>query len=415
MQFTFTRMVIPFLGITFGFFISCSTTESTTSQQPVEPEELTVEQIETELQTIEEQIEEGEESADLLYQKGFLLNEYAKSIEEPTQRNATYREMHESLKQADEQFTSANLPSGNQKVDELLKIAWSSEHNQGVQIIQSDSTLASDDLETAALHFKNATAILPDTAISYKMEARAYYQNQDIGKAISTLETARRNIDQLPDEMLEQLAFLYLENEEPAKAITAFEQTDSFSDDNLNVLHGLANAYISADQHQEAISLLEKLVENEPENTIYTRALATEYYHLGSEKLKELNGTSLRGESLENELSEADSLLAQAEEFYRASLSNSNGIEEITQAVAQFYQNSAARYQKVLSSMDETNEQIQNGIEQKINRYLNASVPLYQKLVQENPQDSKWWNNLYQVYTYLGMSEEAKEAKSNIN
>jgi len=415
MQFSFTRMVIPVIGITFGFFISCSTTNTTTSQQPVEPEELTVEQIETELRSIDKQIENEQENADLFYQKGFLLNEYAKSIEAPAQRNATYQEMHETLKEADRQFTMTDLPSGNQKVDELLKIAWSNEHNQGVQIMQSDSTLESNDYETAALHFRNATAILPDTAISYKMEARAYYQNHDIEKAISILEKANRNIDILPNEMLEQLAFLYLENEQPRNAISVFEQAKSFSNENLNVLHGLANAYISADEHDKAVSLLEQLVEDEPQNIIYSRALATEYYHLGSEKLKELADNPPRSVDMENELVEADSLLDKAEEFYRVALSNSNGLEEVTLTAAQFYQNAAARYQKVLSKISDNDEQLQTEVEEKIENYLNASIPLYQKLVQNSPQASKWWNNLYQVYTYLGMSEEAEEAKSKIN
>lgn len=412
MQFTFTRMVIPLIGITFGFFISCSTFSNTTSEQSIEPDELTKQQIETELVSLNEKIKNGGGDADLHYQKGYLLSEYAKKIDDPGQRDETYREMQQTLKKADEQFTRANLPSGNQKVDELLKITWSTEHNQGVQIMQSDSTLENNDLEAAATHFKNATAILPDTAISYKMEARAYYQNHDLERAISTLQKADENMGQLPAEMLEQLAFLYLENNQPNEAIAVFERAKSFSNDNLNVLHGLANAYISADEHAQAVALLNKLVDNEPDNIIYSHALATEYYHLGSEKLDDLLKNADQSEPTDRELAKADSLLGKAQELYENTLSRSNGNEDITMTVAQFYQNAAAKYQKLLAGL---NESAYSEIEQQISDYLRATIPLYQKLVQKNPESSKLWNNLYQVYSYLGMNQEAEEAKSKVN
>lgn len=407
----FTRTVISLLGITFGFFIGCSTLKGP-SKDSVEPDDLTKEQIEAKLQSLNKNIDTGNTNADLLYQKGFLLSELAKKTENPGERTETYGLMQRTLKNADEAFASANLPSGNQKVDELLKITWSNEHNQGVQIMQSDSTLSGEDLDTAAIHFKNATSILPDTAISYKMQARAYYQNHKIDQAIATLEKANNQIDTLPAEMMEQLAFLYLEDEQPQKAIEVFEKAESFSERNLNVLHGLANAYISAGEHAKAVSLLEKLTENQPGNIIYLQALATEYYYLAETELNTLFSGSLSEQSKRQAMAEADSLFEEARTHYENALSESNGNQDMTKTVAQFYQNAAAKYQKLLPNLEEDRKA---GILQKINDYLRASLPLYHKMVERNPGSTQLWENLYEVYSYLGMTQQAEEAKANIN
>lgn len=414
MQFTFTRMVIPLLGITFGFFISCSTlnNNTTSQQQPAtNPEELTLPQIEDQLQAIQQRIAQDEGNADLYYQKGFLLSEQAKHTDAAEERNEIYRQMRESLNRADAAFTEAALPSGNQKVDELLKITWSNEHNQGVEIMQSDSTLNSENLAHAANHFQNATVILPDTAISYQMEARAHYQKQDLDQAIATMEKADERIDELPPAMLEQLAFLYLENDQPREAIAIFEQSN-FQAENLNVLHGMANAYITADEHEKAVNLLQRLVDEQPNNSTYLQALATEYYHLGNVSLDRLIEGNASNLDIDTILAEADSLYARARELYETTLTNTENSEEITHTVAQFYQNTAARYQKVLA---ENGGKVSTDLEQKISNNLRASLPLYQKLVEQYPDSSKYWNSLYQLYSYLGMSQEAEEAKSKIN
>ncbi len=68
--------------------------------------------------------------------------------------------------------------------------------------------------------------------------------------------------------LLEQLAFLYLENDQPRKAIEIFEQAESFSDQNLNLLHGLSNAYINAGEHKKAVDLLYQLIESKPDRTL---------------------------------------------------------------------------------------------------------------------------------------------------
>lgn len=412
MQITITRIVIPIIGITFGFFIGCSTL-SPSSQTTVPPDELTKQELSAEIASADKQIEAGQANADLYYHKGYLLTQYAQKLEDPSERTATYQELQTTLKKAEKLFEVANLPSGKQKVDELLKVTWSSEHNLGVQIMQSDSTLESEDYEKAATHFKNATEVLPDTAISYKMEARAYYRNGKETQALSTLEKAKSQIEELPAEMLEQLAFLYLETEQPAKAVAIYEEAESrFSSNDLNVIHGLANAYISAGEHEKAIDLLNELVENEPDNIIYAQTLATEYYRLGSSRLTKLIDGSASSDNKEALLAEADSLFSKARQQLESSISRNTGNQVLLKALAGFYRNTSAKYQKVLPEVPDDEKA---GINEIIRDYLSSSIPVYESLAKLNPDSKDYWKNLYQVYSYLGMSEEAEEAKSKIN
>lgn len=410
MQITFTRIVILFSGITFGFFIGCSTV-STSSKEPVKEESLTRQELEAELKKLNDQLDAGTNNADIYYDKGYLLSQYAQKTVKPDERTPIYRDMHSALKKAETQYNNANIPSGKQKVDELLKISWSAEHNLGVQIMQSDSTLDGKDYEKAASHFNNATVLLPDTAISYKMEARAHYQNHKPEQSIATLEKAARQIENLPAEMMEQLAFLYLETNQPQKAVSVYEKAESFSSDNLNIIHGLANAYISAQKHKKAIDLLEGLVDEMPANVIYAEALGTEYFYLAGRELNSVKEADAKDDKAEL-LTQADSLFGKAEaQFRRASSENSENAE-LLQAFARFYQNTAAKYQSILS---EVNEEQQEQVKAKITDYLGSSIPLFEKLVQQNSDSSEYWSNLYRAYSYLGMEEKAEEAKSKFN
>ncbi len=211
--------------------------------------------------------------------------------------------------------------------------------------------------------------------------------------------------------MLEQLAFLYLETDQPQQAVGVYEQANSFSDQNLNLLHGLSNAYISAGQHQEAIELLQVLIENEPENIIYGQSLATEFYQAATDEIEAIISDLQNGEAVDEEsLTSADSLFQRAENEFERISNEYPDDADLKRSFAQFYQNSAAKYQKLLPLVDQKNEQ---QISKKIVQYLSSSIPLFEQLAEQQPNEQGIWQNLYQAYTYLGMTEKAEEAKAN--
>lgn len=406
MKHRFTRITTPvILGVVFGFFYGCSSLLQNNNDQSSAATQPTVEEIESELSQTRQQLESSPENPDLYYQKGYLLGELAR-MKEPLQRNPLYSEMNRSLDKA-LGFYSGSRP-GKEKIDELLKVSWSNEHNQGVQIIQTDSTLTSEDYYKAAVHFNNATTILPDSSISYKLEARAYYLNHQPQKAITTLEKARQEIDPLPPSLLEQLAFLYMENDEPEKAVQTYENSESLPGDNLNTIHGLANAYIAAGQHRKAVGLLRNLASEKPDNIIYARSLGIELYFLGNKQLDSLITASPADSSrIDTLLATVDSLYGRAEYHLSRIYKQNPENTDMIQSLADFYQNAAAGLQKSKMAVSPTREQ---GLESTIREYLNNSIPLLIKLTELQPDTTGHWQTLYNTYRYLGMEEKAREA-----
>lgn len=392
---------IASLALAFGFFIGCSTLQSPNSNSP---QTLSTKQLQQRIDSLDQQIESGNTNPDLYYQKGKFLTELAQKRDDPVQRTSPYINARNSLAQADE------LYQGSEKVQELLKVTWSIEHNQGVKILQSD-TNGSPDFTRAAAHFNNATIIIPDSAISYKMKARAFYRDQQSQKAINALEDARQNADDVPTLLLEQLAFLYLENDQPQKAVEIYEQAESFSDQNLNLLHGLSNAYINASEHKKAVDLLQQLIESDPENIIYGQTLARELYFLAAEQLDGIASDLRQKENTSVEISSADSLLNRSENQFERILNENPEDEELKLSFAKFYHNSASKYQQLLPHVDSEEKQ---QLEEKIEQYLSSSIPLLEQLAEERPEDKEVWQNLYQAYSYLGMEEKARNAKSNL-
>ncbi len=392
---------IASLVLAFGFFIGCSTLQSSNSNAP---QDLSAKELQQRIDSLDQQIDSGEVTPDLLFQKGKFLTELAQKQSDPGRRATPYTEARKALTEANE------LYQGSEKVQGLLKVTWSSEHNEGVKILQSDTT-GSPDFSRATAHFNNATIVIPDSAVSYQMKARAFYRNQQEQQAINTLEKARENVDDVSTLLLEQLAFLYLENDQPRKAIEIFEQAESFSDQNLNLLHGLSNAYINAGEHKKAVELLDQLIENKPENIVYGQTLAMELYFIASEELDAIASDAEENENIDQaKFSSVDSLLERSENQFERILEENSEDEELRLSFAKFYHNSASKYQQLLPHVDaSTKEQI----EQKIEQYLSSSIPLLEQLAEQRPEEKEIWQKLFQAYSYLGMEEKARNAKSN--
>src|SRR5699024_2381926 len=127
-----------------------------------------------------------------------------------------------------------------------------SEHNQGIRHAQKAS--AEKDYRRAAIHFNNAASLLPGQADSYKLGSQNYYKGDQLQNAVDLLERARRNLTLPPVDLMESLAFLYVETDQLSQAIRIYKEARSRLKYNFNLMHGLSNAYVKAGDHQNAIS-----------------------------------------------------------------------------------------------------------------------------------------------------------------
>ncbi|WP_138429118.1 tetratricopeptide repeat protein [Fodinibius saliphilus] len=399
---SFTR--IASLVLAFGLFISCTTLHS--SSNSGNNSDLTTTELKQNIASIDDKLS-ADSSSSLLFQKGQYQIKLAEHQKDPLKRASYYNDAQRNIELA----TTQNASVLKEQADSLLTISWSNEHNQGIQLIQSDSTLDSASYQKAAAHFTNATILIPDSTVSYNMGARAYYKAQKPVKAIEILEDARSNISELPVMLLDQLTFLYLNQDQPQKAIRLYEEGGSPSTLSLNLLHGLSNAYISAGEHRKAVSLLNDLADKKPNNIIYKQSLATELYYLAAVHLNSLK-KSLRSDTTGTiSFSPADSLLNRAETQLKSLTTQNPSNLELKERLAHFYHNSASKYQQILPLIADKESNAE--VEEQIKVYLTSSLPLLEQLVEEKPKKKMLWQNLYQAYSYLGMHEKARKAKSN--
>lgn len=395
MSYSFTR--IAGLVLAFGFFISCSTLNPT-KNQTTSVDKLSETELEQGVGEINDSIASGDSSDTIFFKRGLYLIKLAQK-KSPSKRMPLYRDARSSLQLIDR--------DPDEDIRQLLSVSWSNEHNHGVKILQDDSTLDEKEYSRAGIHFENATVVIPDSIVSYEKGVQAYYKSGQPEKAISLLEKGQKNIDSLPEHMLEQLAYLYLENGEGQKAISIYEEAEEFSEQNLNLMHGLSNAYIRTGEHKKAIAILENLSEMQPSNLLYRESLATELYLLANQKIDSLVS---KGNVTEGNLENIDRLLSKSVENLSTAVKRDSTNNSFTESLANLYLNIAANYQQLAEvCSDSQNQQVKS----KINNYLSSSLPLLQTLTKAYPDRNIYWKDLYQAYTLLGKKEEALNAKSN--
>src|SRR5699024_10516328 len=332
----FTRMTSIMLA--FGFFFGCSTFKNTPERQaPASFDEMSEVQIKQRISSIDEQIGSQPKSGKLYLQKGTLLTKWAQQKSWPSKRTALYYQADKALSQAERLSQSKGGIATRNGIDQLRKISWSSEHNQGVQLWQDTSTQA--EKRRAAIHFENATAIMPDSSTSYLMASRAFYDVGEFPKAIGELERARANISAVPLPLLEALAFLYLDTGQPKQAIPVFKEALSANRPNYNLMHGLSNAYMKASEHTEAVALLRRLTIRKPSNATYRRSLASQLYLLAQNKTEAAQKTP---NSFSSEFTAIDSLLYEANDTYDYLLDKWEKNGDIDAEAARYYQNAAS-------------------------------------------------------------------------
>lgn len=403
---SFTR--IASLVLAFGFFFGCSTFSSSTNDADKE-DNLSPREQQERIEEIDQELQSETGNTNLLIEQITLLSDLAKTEDDPEDRTPTYQKLRAGADALD----SADIDREQaEEVAQLLGVSWSTEHNRGVELMQSEDDAASSDYESAAAHFENAIVILPDSLVSYQMKARAHYQNDELEPAIGTLEEALEQVSIPPSELLERLAFLYLEDNRTGDAVDVYEEAETFSGDNQNLLHGLANAYITSGNHQEAIVLLNQLVDAEPENSAYRETLGIELFQLSSQKIDSLISMYEEEEQPSSEQKEEPLDLTEQAEYHMNEAISLNDTPDINETVANFYQNSAFRYQQLRAHLEEDEK---DAIDDQIESYLEEAISIYEELTSEKPSDTNLWRNLYQAYSYLGMDEEADQARAKAN
>lgn len=381
------------LVLAFGFFFGCTVLENlgggeeTVRARPDSDPR-------TELREVNSRLDEGDDSPQLYYRKGQLLQELARGEEDPSERTALYRRMRASLEEGRRRAGGGDRFT-EEEIDELLKVSWSSEHNRGLQHTGADSSRFRQDFDRAAAHFRNAIAIIPDSAVTYRLKAETHYRSGEAEQALSTLEEARQNISELPEPMVEQLGFLYMEQSAYDKAISVYEEARPLTVFKPGIARALANAYMQAGRHREALEVLRRLHENAPGEGRYALTLATEYYFAGRALLESPPSPPADTSAYRR----ADALFREAEERFRRLTEEQPDDTALRRQIADFYQNVATLYRGHAGSEGAPRELLKRYTD----HYLSSAIPHFEYLAGRGEEE--YARRLAAIYRYLGIDK----------
>jgi len=411
MIYTTTRKTVPVLvGIVFGIFFA---TACATFVSPLEKAEQNFNEknYDAALQNLNQYIQEHPNDAEALLYKLRVLDESAKSFPSPAERAGTYREMKKTsesiyfIDASDQTITEA---------DSVLNTARNREQQNGIELLQKDESEVYDqNFEEIIHHLDNALILDSLNETVYNLKATTYYRHGDIDKALSTLETGVEILPEASDELIEKLAYFYLESGKIDNAIRSYENLLENSPENQNYLHGLVNSYILGNQHGNAIELLENLVADDPDNELYKQTLASEILFDLNEKI----GKALTEKEVTTGLTaERITLLYTRVE----DLNSERSVRQVSDfesnhSVAGLYKNSAFRIYELARFVSSENEDEANDLRRVADNFLRSSLSVWEKLAEDNPENTDVARNLYQVYVQLNMKDNADMIRETYN
>lgn len=367
-----TRYAI--ITIAIGFFLSCTGSKFTADKLIDDGN------YEQALVEISAEIEKNP-SPYLYFQKGKVHGLIA-SDASVSERAYSYEEMSSSFDSISVYQTSSHQ-DWQTEADSLSNYYWNLEHQNGLKAYEEDSQ---ESILTAISHFKNAVSIDPSSIESYKSLSIAQYNNGNIDGALESLKVA----EMLPDattDVFESLGFLYLEKGDPEQSIIYYKKADQDPLKNKNIAFGLVNAYISQGKTYEAISFLDELVHEFPNDAKLHNVYGTQLYEQVSELFSNLKSAySVNDTSTTATLSvEIEGVSEKAEnELIKAYQMDSSNLEFV-ESLAVFYNNMSGNYFSIYQVAFQSDK---DTIEAKALSLTDFAITYYEKLQELNPSSS---------------------------
>lgn len=373
------------------------------------------------------------------YYKAVALGEIAGSKEDPTERVDYYKQMNDAFEMAQSVAdTSENVPGEIENISGVKVALWQNEFQRGVNLATDDSVKSTveNPMELSLNHLRNATSLQPDSASSWNVLAQIAAQNKEFEEAVSAKE---KYMGMIPESKIDTVDYLHLGNyhfnlENNEKVVETFEAGQERYPESERIVSALADAYGRAGNQDKAISTLEQLVEQDPENPQYRLVMGTKIYQqamtindtlaTNSQEILDLQNKFNQADQSEKEeikaeiesLSETNEQLLQrvekltkrAEEEIKTALEYRPDDPAAYETLGVIYQNRAKAY------FDRRNRTSDNEDAQKFDEKGQENIrqarDYFEEAVEIEPDNENYWQSLFQIYTFLGEDEKAQEA-----
>lgn len=356
------------LVLTLGFFFACS------SSKPSIDSLITSNQYELALAQIDEALSENPNQPYLHIRKGEINTLIASDLD-PRERSDFYANAVTSF---DEAVVVGADSTQEAEINAIINKEWSKEHNTGTAAYNNDESDSVVSISQA--HFQNAIIIKPSEMASYLSLATAQYANGEINEAISTLNVAKNTADEVPPKVYENLGFLYLQNGEPDQSVFYYELANTDIIESKNIAFGLVNAYISTSNTEKAVSLLEQLVDKDPNDATIRNVYGTQLYLITETIMDDLASAYMDSDTaLVSQIRfEAEGVGEQAEQELIQAFSRDTSNTNFVESLAVFYNNLTGKYLSVYEVAFDSDKELISG---KASILLNFAIQYYEKLI----------------------------------
>lgn len=373
------------------------------------------------------------------YYKAVALGNLAD--EQPAgQRQSYYERMNETFQKAREVASQLEDPSDApdelSRIDVVKDAIWRTEHNQGIAYATDDSLMGTveNPYERAAEHLRNATYVWPDSMLSYDVLSQIYALQANFEQAAEVKGKVLNSESWEPDTSdYAQYGNYLMRAGQTEKAVEVLEKAQERYPDGVQIRQLLADLYMRTGRQEQAISMVRDLVEQDPDNPRYRLALGTQIYQAALTYSDSLDANveriyDIQQQARDQEITadEADSMITRLRDqnaelrdiFIKRGQEAVTHLEQVLEAqpkneralnsMAIIYQNWG------LTVFDQRNLTRDNEKAKKLAEeargYLEESMKYYERATEISPDNTEYWNALFQIYTTLGMDEKAQEA-----
>ncbi len=370
------------------------------------------------------------------YYKAVALGEIA-GTKEASARKSYYEQMNEAFEQAREVASRAEeAPSEIENINAVINTVWQTEHNTAISYASDDSVknTVSNPLDVSIAHLDNATMVQPDSLLSWDVKAQVHYMNDNPQGAVTAMEEVMKLKDEPEPEDYARMAGYYSLAEMPEEAIEVLEEGQEQYPGNQDISTRLADAYTQAGETQKAIRTIESLIETDPENPQFHLVLGTQIYKTVLQSNDSLKTKSDRIFELQQKArnaqgSEAENLNQQISQLEEEAEQIQERIDDLTDkateellTVLEYRPEDASAYNtlgiiyqnKASAFFDKRNRTEDNEMAAKIDEQakdaLRQSMEYYENAAEIDPDNTDYWQNLFSIYTALGMDQKAEEA-----
>ncbi|WP_340105816.1 tetratricopeptide repeat protein [Rhodohalobacter sp. 8-1] len=426
-------LLFPLLLI--GFLWGCETTDPLVSEMETN---LFLGNYETVYEAADEALEADSSNSLAYFYRAVAYGFEAQDTDPSWERVPLYENSREAFMNSREWMNRAEeRPGEYEEINDYITSFWAEEHNAAIGYLTDDSVRATvnEPVRYAIGHLESATTIQPDSALSYIVLASTQFNQGDTPQAIETYEMAMERMDVPEQDDYEFLISLYLNQEQYDKAFDMTQRAREDYPENTQFVQFLADVYIQRGDVDEAISIIESLIETDPDNPQYYRVLGTQIYQnvsaINSQVAELYNQAfdlereirSLSGDEREEAEEELRDVRNQIDELQNESSQLTeiavNNMEKVVELLPEdddaynilgiIYQNKAANLFEQRNSIVDDNEMVQE-LDDQAREALQQARQYYERAAEINPDVPEYWESLFQVYTTLGMEEEAREA-----